>query len=76
MIVKHVNASVDDNSLVFLATSSRGTLLYDYVDEQFLIVEGFSVIGGRGARCVYDLNTVQKFYGLSAAYKCLYSKEV
>lgn len=74
MIVKHINAKPEDNSLVFLAQSPRGTMLYDYVAEKFLIVEGFSTVGPH--RCVYGKDTVKETYSLHGAYRALWPEEL
>lgn len=70
MIVKHIENKVGDSSLVFLAQSARGTLLYDYNKEVFLVVEGFSMVTPH--KCAYDKSTVQRFYSLVKAYKIMY----
>lgn len=74
MIVKHINSKPEDNSLVFLAQSPGGTLLYDYVAEKFVVVEGFTSVGPH--RCVYDKDTVQEFYSLHKAFHTLYPEGV
>ena len=73
MIIKHISAKADENSLVFLAQSPRGTVLYDYVREMFLFVQGFSLIGSH--RCVYDRDSVKESYSLYEVFCLLYPKE-
>lgn len=68
MIVKHMDNKLEDNAMIFLAQNERGeTLLYDYVKEQFVLVDGFSTITPH--RCVYDKKSVQRFYTLVEAYE-------
>lgn len=74
MVVKHINSSPSDNSLVFLAQSPRGTMLYDYTKELFLVVDGYTDLGSH--RCVYDKSTVRKSYSLHKAFYMLYPEEM
>ena len=73
MVIKHINSKKEDNSVIFIATSNVGTLLYDYLLEKFIIVEGFSLVGPH--RCVYDRDSVKEFYSLHEAFYTLYPDE-
>lgn len=73
MVVKHINSKPEDNSLVFIAQSPRGTLLYDYIKELFLVVDGYVNLGSH--RCVYDESSVKESYSLYKAFYMLYPKE-
>lgn len=73
MIIKHISAGADENPLVFLAQSPRGTVLYDYSRELFLFVQGFSLVGPY--RCVYDRDSVQESQSLHKVFYLLYPKE-
>lgn len=70
MIVRHIDGGPD---LVFLATSPKGTCLYDPVKMVYVVVQGFTTL--LGDKCVYDKNTVQIEHSMHGAFYTLWPEE-
>lgn len=68
-VCKHISAP-DQGTYVHLVTTPKGTLLYDYNFEVFLVVQGFSRL--HDYKCVWDIKTQYATQNFQKAYGRIY----